>query len=63
RKTDAEPLNSIILEKQKQLLGADHPDMLEGMANLTATHHRLGSKFILGEEHPDTLRAMANLLT
>ncbi|KAJ7721587.1 hypothetical protein B0H14DRAFT_3007600, partial [Mycena olivaceomarginata] len=42
RYKEAEPLESTVLEKQKQLLGADHPDTLEAMANLAATYHQLG---------------------
>ncbi|KAJ7862029.1 hypothetical protein B0H14DRAFT_517745 [Mycena olivaceomarginata] len=73
---EAEVLDSLMLEKQKQLLGADHPDTLWSMANLAITYHRLGRyseagpleslvlekrKQLLGADHPDTLWAMANL--
>ncbi|KAJ7791054.1 hypothetical protein B0H14DRAFT_2937044, partial [Mycena olivaceomarginata] len=42
RYKEAEPLESIVLEKRKQLLGADHPDTLRAMANLAATYRQLG---------------------
>ncbi|KAF8217385.1 hypothetical protein K438DRAFT_1701902 [Mycena galopus ATCC 62051] len=73
---EAESLEAIVLEKQKQLLGADHPDTLEAMANLASTYCQLGryreaepldgtvlekQKQLLGADHPDTLEAMANL--
>ncbi|KAF8143142.1 hypothetical protein K438DRAFT_1784018 [Mycena galopus ATCC 62051] len=73
---EAESLEAMVLEKRKQLLGADHPDTLWAMANLAATYHTLGRyqeaeplegtvlekwKQLLGADHPDTLRAMANL--
>jgi hypothetical protein len=50
RYPEAEPLQSLVLEKQKQLLGADHPDTLRAMANLAATHQALGIK------SPNTLK-------
>ncbi|KAJ7354595.1 hypothetical protein DFH08DRAFT_773846 [Mycena albidolilacea] len=73
---EAALLEEIVLEKRKQLLGADHPDTLWAMANLVATYRELGrypeaeplgslvlekQKQLLGADHPDTLRAMANL--
>ncbi|KAJ7878248.1 hypothetical protein B0H13DRAFT_2545696 [Mycena leptocephala] len=73
---EAESLQDIVLEKQKQLLGPDHPDTLTAMANLALTYHKLGRykeaeplestvlekwKQLLGADHPDTLWAMANL--
>ncbi|KAJ7811658.1 acyl transferase/acyl hydrolase/lysophospholipase [Mycena leptocephala] len=73
---EAEPLESSVLEKRRQLLGADHPDTLRAMANLAVTYHELGRyqeaeplesialekrKQLLGADHPDTLLAMANL--
>ncbi|KAJ7770434.1 acyl transferase/acyl hydrolase/lysophospholipase [Mycena metata] len=76
RYTDAEPLACVVLEKRKQLLGADHPDTLSAMGNLAATYQQLGRytdaeplegvvlekrKQLLGADHPDTLWAMANL--
>ncbi|KAJ7840938.1 putative kinesin [Mycena olivaceomarginata] len=73
---EAEDLDAMVLEKRKQLLGADHPDTLQAMANLAATYRQLGrykeaeplestvlekQKQLLGADHPDTLWAMANL--
>ncbi|KAJ7852228.1 hypothetical protein B0H13DRAFT_2284385 [Mycena leptocephala] len=73
---EAESLDIMVLEKRKQLLGADHPDTLSAMANLAATYRELGRyqeaeplesivleklKQLLGADHPDTLSAMANL--
>ncbi|KAF7333399.1 FabD/lysophospholipase-like protein [Mycena venus] len=73
---EAECLEVMLLEKRKQLLGADHPDMLQAMGNLAATYCRLGryqeaeslegiilekQKQLLGADHPNTLQAMANL--
>jgi tetratricopeptide (TPR) repeat protein len=42
RYQEAESLESIVLEKRKQLLGPDHPDTLLAMKNLAATYHELG---------------------
>ncbi|KAF7345873.1 FabD/lysophospholipase-like protein [Mycena venus] len=76
RFNEAEPLEQLVLKRQKQLLGADHPDTLLAMANLAATYRQLGRyqeaeplqgivlekrKQVLGADHPDTLRAMGNL--
>ncbi|KAJ7810868.1 hypothetical protein B0H14DRAFT_2459902 [Mycena olivaceomarginata] len=73
---EAELLESLMLEKRKQFLGADHPGTLGAMANLAATYWQLGRypeaehldslvlekrKQLLGADHPDTLGAMANL--
>ncbi|KAJ7836483.1 hypothetical protein B0H14DRAFT_2589699 [Mycena olivaceomarginata] len=59
---EAEHLDAMVLEEQKQLLGTDHPDTLWAMTNLDATYRQLGSgKQLLGADHPDTLRAMGNL--
>ena len=61
---------------RKKLLGAQHPDTLLSIANLTSTYQNQGrwneaeqlqvqvldiSKKLLGAEHPDTLLSMANL--
>jgi len=35
-------LDAMVLERQKQLLGADRPDTLSAMANLAATYRQLG---------------------
>ncbi|KAF8143155.1 hypothetical protein K438DRAFT_651797 [Mycena galopus ATCC 62051] len=76
RSKEAEYLGAMVLEKRKQLLGADHPDTLRAMANLATTYRQLGRyqeaeplegtvlekrKQLLGADHPDTLEAMANL--
>ncbi|KAF7345888.1 FabD/lysophospholipase-like protein [Mycena venus] len=76
RFSEAEPLQQLVLERQKQLLGVDHPDTLCAMANLAGTYCQLGRcqeaeplegivlekrKQVLGADHPDTLQAMANL--
>ncbi|KAJ7828322.1 hypothetical protein B0H13DRAFT_1917173 [Mycena leptocephala] len=42
RYQEAESLESIVLEKRKQLLSADHPDTLLAMGNLAATYCELG---------------------
>ncbi|KAJ7865950.1 acyl transferase/acyl hydrolase/lysophospholipase [Mycena leptocephala] len=73
---EAESLGDVVLEKQMQMLGADHPDTLKAMANLATTYRQLGRykeaeplqsivlekrKQLLGADHPRTLSAMANL--
>ncbi|KAJ7802120.1 hypothetical protein B0H13DRAFT_2497041, partial [Mycena leptocephala] len=73
---EAKELNLAVLEKQKQVLGHDHPDTLWTMGNLASTYKHLGKfqqaeelevvvlekrKQVLGDEHPETLRAMGNL--
>ncbi|KAF8185773.1 P-loop containing nucleoside triphosphate hydrolase protein [Mycena galopus ATCC 62051] len=78
RYREAEPLEGTMLEKQKELLGADHPHTLLAMASLAATYRQLGRyqeaeplegtalekrTQLLGADHPDTLLAMANLAT
>ncbi|KAF7345902.1 FabD/lysophospholipase-like protein [Mycena venus] len=75
---EAEQLDSIVLERQKGLLGVDHPKTLSAMANLAATYHKLGRyqeaeplegivlekrKQLLGADHLKTLSAVANLAT
>ncbi|KAJ7854040.1 P-loop containing nucleoside triphosphate hydrolase protein [Mycena olivaceomarginata] len=65
-----------VLEKQKQVLGDNHPDTLLTMANLANTYSDLGEyqkakelnatvleklKQVLGNNHPDTLLTMSNL--
>ncbi|KAJ7743362.1 hypothetical protein B0H16DRAFT_1377269 [Mycena metata] len=69
-------LQEEVLEKQKQVLGQDHPDTLHTMGYLAGLYSSLGEhvkahgiqvlvlekqKQILGENHPDTLRTMSNL--
>ncbi|KAJ7872411.1 hypothetical protein B0H13DRAFT_2553388 [Mycena leptocephala] len=76
RFSEAESLEHLVLEEQKQLLGADHPDTLLAMGDLAATYRELGRyqeaerlesivlekrKQLLGADHPHTLSAMANL--
>lgn len=65
-----------VLDMDKRVLGAEHPDTLTSMANLASTYRNQGrwdtaeelevqvmetSKKKLGAEHPDTLTSMANL--
>ncbi|KAJ7077783.1 P-loop containing nucleoside triphosphate hydrolase protein, partial [Mycena epipterygia] len=72
----AEKLRAIVLEKEKTILGEDHPDTLTAIYNLANTYQALGKleeaeklqvvvvdkrKTVLGEDHPDTLNAMNNL--
>ena len=64
------------MEKQKNILGEEHPDTLTTIGNLAATYRDQGqwkeaealeevvmekTKHALGEEHSDTLTSMANL--
>ncbi|KAJ7872434.1 hypothetical protein B0H13DRAFT_2553410 [Mycena leptocephala] len=73
---EEESLEVIVLEKQRQLLGTDHPHTLVAMGNLALTYRKLGRykeaeplestvlekrKQLLGADHPHTLTAMANL--
>ncbi len=63
-------------DQKKAVLGEEHPDTLNSMANLASTYRNQGrwkeaeelevgvmetTKRVLGEEHPDTLISMANL--
>ncbi|KAK7037905.1 P-loop containing nucleoside triphosphate hydrolase protein [Favolaschia claudopus] len=72
----AEQLEVAALEASKQLLGEEHPDTLDTMANLASTYWRQGRwseaeqlqvtvlearKWVLGKEHPNTLDSMADL--
>ncbi|KAJ7315301.1 hypothetical protein DFH08DRAFT_942861 [Mycena albidolilacea] len=65
-----------VLEKQKQVLGDNHPDTLCTMGNLATTYSDLGEhqkakelkatvlekqEQVLGDNHPDTLETMGNL--
>ncbi|KAJ7300706.1 hypothetical protein DFH08DRAFT_725072, partial [Mycena albidolilacea] len=65
-----------VLEKQKQVLGDNHPDTLRTMGNLAWTYSDLGEhqkskelnltvlekrKQVLGDTHPHTLLTMGNL--
>ncbi|KAJ7641889.1 hypothetical protein FB45DRAFT_362929 [Roridomyces roridus] len=72
----AKGLYELNLQRQREMLGKQHPATLIAMANLAATYRHLGRyreaepleisvlkqrQKLLGEDHPDTLRAMANL--
>ncbi|KAJ7724094.1 hypothetical protein B0H16DRAFT_328102 [Mycena metata] len=69
-------LQEEVLEKQRQLLGEDHPKALQTMGNLANSYSDLGEhqkarelrilvlekqRQVLGENHPDTLTTMGNL--
>jgi len=73
---EAEALEVMVMEKRKQLLGADHLDTLESMGKLANTYWSQGRwsdaevlglvvlekrKLALGDDHPDTLKSMGNL--
>ncbi|KAJ7827110.1 hypothetical protein B0H14DRAFT_3144690 [Mycena olivaceomarginata] len=73
---DVEQLDTIVWERQKTLLGDDHPDTLLAMENLAVTYKDLGKyqeaepleaivlekrKLLHGVDHPYTLDAMADL--
>ncbi|KAI7569125.1 hypothetical protein KC343_g2333 [Hortaea werneckii] len=70
---EAGQLQSEMLDVRRRLLGGEHPDTLNAMADLGSTYSQQGlwgrakdlesqviekGKKILGEEHPETLRAM-----
>ncbi|KAH6665735.1 hypothetical protein B0J14DRAFT_428026, partial [Halenospora varia] len=76
RSNEAERLDVEVLELQKEVLGAKHPDTIMAMANLASTWWQQGrsdeaerldvevlelQKEVLGAKHPDTIMAMANL--
>ncbi|KAJ7367478.1 hypothetical protein DFH08DRAFT_927989 [Mycena albidolilacea] len=76
RYQETELFQATVLEKQKTLLGTDHPDTLLAMGNLAFTYDQLGRyqeaellkatvlqkrKTLLGADHPHTLLAMGNL--
>ncbi|KAG9079372.1 hypothetical protein FRC06_007772 [Ceratobasidium sp. 370] len=78
RWNDAKPLEVLVLNARKQMLGERHPDTLTSMNNLAVTHSRQGRwdeaeallvrvldtmKQTLGARHPDTLTSMNNLAT
>jgi non-specific serine/threonine protein kinase/serine/threonine-protein kinase len=65
-----------VLDAQRRVLGADHPDTLDTMTGLSTSYHRAGNyeqavalereimairTRVWGPEHPSTLAAMANL--
>ena len=74
--SSAEQLEVQVMDMRKKLLGAEHPDTLTSMANLTLTYHDQGRwkeaeqldiqvmdkrKKLLGAEHPDTIDSMGSL--
>ncbi|KAK7028565.1 FabD/lysophospholipase-like protein [Favolaschia claudopus] len=74
--SDSELLHSTVLERQKRLLGEEHPDTLSSMHSLAVTYWNQGRwsdaedlqvtvlesrKRLLGEEHPATLGSMNSL--
>ncbi|KAJ7607744.1 hypothetical protein FB45DRAFT_394216 [Roridomyces roridus] len=74
----AKDLYELNLERQRELLGKDHPDTLTAMANVAVTYGQLGRyqeaerleplvlkqrQKLLGYHHPETLRSMASLST
>ncbi|KAJ7719826.1 hypothetical protein B0H16DRAFT_1432633 [Mycena metata] len=76
RYKQATRLQEEVLEKQRQLLGENHPNTLQTMGNLAISYSKLGEhqkakelkvivlekrKHVLGEDHPDTLSTMGNL--
>ena len=73
---EAEKLEIQVLDARNRILGVEHPDTIDAMANLAATYRDLekyteagklemqvlnARKRILGVEHLDTIRAMENL--
>ena len=65
-----------VLDASNRILGVEHPQTINAMANLVGTYKKLGRyeqaekleiqvlnarNRILGVEHPDTIKAMANL--
>ncbi|KAJ7892624.1 hypothetical protein B0H13DRAFT_2276744 [Mycena leptocephala] len=76
RSEQAKELFLSILEKQKRVLGDDHPDTLSIMNELASTYFQLDNlrkaeelyveilekrKRVLSDDHPDTLQTMGNL--
>ncbi|KAJ7223625.1 hypothetical protein C8J57DRAFT_1731518 [Mycena rebaudengoi] len=76
RYEEAKDLAVAVIERETQLLGADHPDTLWAMGNLASTYFHLGKfqqveeleavvlakrKQVLGDDHPETLRSISNL--
>ncbi|KAJ7748618.1 hypothetical protein B0H16DRAFT_1692082 [Mycena metata] len=76
RYKQATRLQEEVLEKQRQLMGENHPNTLSTMGNLATSYSDLGEhqkakelkvivlekrKQVLGENHPDTLQTMGNL--
>ncbi|KAJ6573466.1 P-loop containing nucleoside triphosphate hydrolase protein [Mycena vulgaris] len=78
RYEEAKDLAVAAIERETQLLGADHPDTLWAMGNLASTYFHLGKhhqaeeleavvlakrKQVLGDDHPETLCSISNLAT
>jgi len=76
RYREAEAPFEEVFQTRKRMLGAEHPDTLTSMNNLSVIYKHQGRwkeaeeldvqvmetrKRVLGEEHPDTLTSMANL--
>ncbi|KAJ7912557.1 P-loop containing nucleoside triphosphate hydrolase protein [Mycena leptocephala] len=76
RYEEAKDLAVAVIEREAQLLGADHPDTLCAMRNLALIYFHLGKfhqveelevvvlakqKQVLGDDHPETLRSISNL--
>ncbi|KAJ7448982.1 P-loop containing nucleoside triphosphate hydrolase protein [Mycena latifolia] len=76
RYEEAKDLAVAVIERETQLLGADHPDTLWAMGNLASTYFLLGKfhqveelevvvlakrKQVLGDDHPETLHSISNL--
>ncbi|KAJ6450917.1 hypothetical protein C8R45DRAFT_916716 [Mycena sanguinolenta] len=73
---EAKDLAVAVIERETELLSADHPDTLWAMSNLASIYFHL-SKFhqaeelevvvlakrkqVFGDDHPETLRSMSNL--
>ena len=73
---EAEQLDIEVLDARTRILGVDHPDTINAMANLATTYGHLGKyteaeklqiqvlharNRILGVEHPHTILARGNL--
>ncbi|KAL8718789.1 MAG: hypothetical protein Q9225_004121 [Loekoesia sp. 1 TL-2023] len=73
---EAEELRVEVMETRKRVLGEEHSDTLDSIANLASTYWNQGRwkeaeelevevvkirERVLGEEHPDTLDSIANL--
>ncbi|KAF7519720.1 hypothetical protein PCG10_009763, partial [Penicillium crustosum] len=75
---DKQPVDERAYELRQQVLGEEHPDTIQSLANLASTYHAQGRyseaepmdvkalalrQQVLGEEHPDTIESLANLAT
>ncbi|KAF8181681.1 P-loop containing nucleoside triphosphate hydrolase protein [Mycena galopus ATCC 62051] len=76
RYEEAKDLAVAVIERETQLLGADHPDTLWAMGNLASIYFLLGKfrqveeleavvlakrKQVFGDDHPETLRSISSL--